>query len=191
MPKLNAKMKRMKADLILDKASEMFDSVGFEELKVSELAKEVGVSVGTIYSYFESKEGLHQACMKNDIEDFYEALVILMDEHTDFEKMLLITTNMKFEIMKQKRVCIQSSALSNPFFFESTQVLHKESMAKIYELFAQKVEVEKNIDIESIQLVYLFNSMTNAYVLRWLEDEISLDGKAEEICNLFIKMIKG
>ncbi len=191
MPKLNEKMKQMKADLILEKASQMFDMVGFEELKVSELAKDVGVSVGTIYAYFESKEGLHHACMKNDIDAFHEVLVGLIEEHKDFEQLLLITTRMKFEVMKQKRICIQSSALSNPFFFESTQVIHKESMQKIYKLFEKLVEVEKKVDIESMQLVYLFNSMTNAYMLRWLEDEISLDGKAEEICNLFIKMIKG
>ncbi len=192
MSRLNAKMKNMKRDLILEKATEMFDKHGFEELKVSDLAHEAGVSVGTIYAYFESKEGLFSACIAQEIERVSTELEKLFAQGLPFEQMLEETIKIKFDTITQKRKSLESGALSNPFFFESQQIEHKEAFDKIYGLFIEPIDRVKTVDIDSWQLVYVWNSIGNAYVLRWLEGELdSLEGKTKEACAVFMSILKG
>ena len=45
-------------ELILDNAGKLISEVGFFELKISDLAKMCGISVGTLYGHFASKEDL-------------------------------------------------------------------------------------------------------------------------------------
>lgn len=55
----NRMEKRQKREeLILDGAGELIADVGFFELKMSDLARTCGISVGTLYGHFASKEDL-------------------------------------------------------------------------------------------------------------------------------------
>ncbi len=192
MSRLNAEIKNMKRTLILEKASEMFDTHGFEELKISTLAKEVGVSVGTIYAYFESKERLYSACMLREIEFAYELFIKLFEQELSFEALLEQSIKIKFTIMTQKRKSIESGALNNPMFFESQQVEHKEAFDKLYGLYVEPIEKVKKVDVDTMQLIYILNSIGNAYVLRWMEGELdSLEGKENEVCSIFMSILKG
>lgn len=192
MSRLTAKMKNMKRDLILEKASEMFEKLGFAELKVSELAQEAGVSVGTIYSYFESKEGLYSACVLADIERAYELFVTIFEQESSFERILEQSVRIKFDVLTQKRKSLESGVLNNPFFFESQQIEHKEAFDKIYGLYIEPIDKIKSVEVDSWQLVYILNSIGNAYVLRWIEGELdSLEGKEKEVCAIFMSILKG
>ncbi len=192
MSRLNAEIKNMKRTLILEKASEMFDTHGFEELKISTLAKEVGVSVGTIYAYFESKERLYSACMLREIEFAYELFVKLFEQDLPFEALLEQSIKIKFTVMSQKRKSIESGALNNPMFFESQQVEHKEAFDKLYGLYVEPIEKVKKVDVDTMQLIYILNSIGNAYVLRWMEGELdTLEGKEKEVCSIFMSILKG
>ncbi len=191
MPNLKSKIKDMKKDLILESASNMFEEYGFDDLKVTTLAKSVGVSVGTIYSYFESKEGLYAACTSMHIEEAYQMFKQLLDENLSFEETLVKSIRLKLQTISSKKCSIASGAMSNPFFFESMQIVHKEELTKIYKLFAPLVEKEKEVDIDTMTLLYLLNAFGNAYILRWIEGDLkTLDGVEHEIANSFIKIIK-
>lgn len=192
MSRLNVQMKNIKHDLILEKASEMFETHGFNELKVSDLAHEVGVSVGTIYAYFDSKEGLFSACIEAQIEAAYELLQALFNEKIPFEALIERSLQIKFDSISKKRKTLESSAISNPFFFESQQIAHKEGLDKIHRLFVGAIDENKGVDVDSMQLVYVLNAIGNAYVLRWIEGEFDdLNAKAKEVSRLFISMLKG
>ena len=192
MSRLTEKMKNMKRDLILEKASAMFEKFGFAELKVSELAQEAGVSVGTIYSYFESKEGLYSACVLTDIERAYELFVTIFEQEASFESILEQSVRIKFDVLTQKRKSLESGVLNNPFFFESQQIEHKEAFDKIYGLYIEPIDKIKSVEVDSWQLVYILNSIGNAYVLRWIEGELdSLEGKEKEVCAIFMSILKG
>ncbi len=59
-PKLNRKeieKEARKADII-NTAAQLFSERGFHEVKMDEIAEQVGLSKGTIYLYFENKEAL-------------------------------------------------------------------------------------------------------------------------------------
>lgn len=70
---------RKKADRerrIIEAAAEQFRTVGYEETKIENIAREAGVSVGTVYNYFENKSDLlltlvtlHDRFVEREIEE--------------------------------------------------------------------------------------------------------------------------
>jgi AcrR family transcriptional regulator len=61
---------------ILDCAKRLFAARGFEATAVSDIAAEVGVAEGTIYTYFESKRAL----LHRLIAEFYEPLIAEVEQ---------------------------------------------------------------------------------------------------------------
>src|ERR1700761_9771258 len=55
---LRDRKRRLTRQLISDAATALFASRGFDEVKVSEVARRVGVSEKTIYNYFPTKESM-------------------------------------------------------------------------------------------------------------------------------------
>ena len=192
MSRLNVEMKNMKRTLILEKAAEMFEVEGFGEMKVSLLAKEVGVSVGSIYAYFDSKEGLYSAWVSSEINTAYTLFSQLFEEEMSFEEMLKTSIRIKFALFSKKRKTLKSGVLNNPFFFEAQQLEHKEALEKLYGLFIEPIEKIKSVDIDAMQLVYILNSVGNTYVIRWIEGDIeSLEDKVDEMHALFMNILQG
>ncbi|WP_372975908.1 TetR/AcrR family transcriptional regulator [Muriicola sp.] len=90
-------------DKILDKATDMFLSLGFKSVTMDDLAYEMGMSKKTIYSHFDNKTKLVEACanslfdqisqgidaicsmQKNPIEELYEIKKFAM-KHLKDEK---------------------------------------------------------------------------------------------------------
>jgi hypothetical protein len=94
--------------------------------------------------------------------------------------------------MSDKKTSLTSGALNNPFFFESHQMLHREAIHKIYEYYIKPIDALKKVDIDSYQLVYILNALTNSYVLRWAEENLeSLQNADEEVFSVFMSILKG
>jgi AcrR family transcriptional regulator len=55
---------------ILDAARELLERDGYERLSVRDVARGAGVSLGTVYNYFESREGLFAALYAERLEQF-------------------------------------------------------------------------------------------------------------------------
>ena len=71
---IKTKIYDLKKELLLQEASVHFEAVGFEQMKVADLAKTAGVSIGTIYALFESKDGLYLAYIEHQINLFTKEL---------------------------------------------------------------------------------------------------------------------
>ena len=50
--------KQARAQAILEKAKEMLLTTSYEQIKMADLAKSLGLSNGTLYVYFPNKEAL-------------------------------------------------------------------------------------------------------------------------------------
>jgi AcrR family transcriptional regulator len=88
-------------DKILQKASELFLNLGFKSVTMDDLANEMGISKKTIYTHFENKTQLIEACTlhvfefiscgidqisslkKNPIEELYEIKKFVMQHLKD------------------------------------------------------------------------------------------------------------
>ena len=66
----------IKSQAILDMAEKLFSTKGYGNVKVDEIAKQVGISKGSVFFYFKSKENLHMALT-------YRAFQSLVDAYYD------------------------------------------------------------------------------------------------------------
>ncbi len=69
-------------DEILKAATDLFSEKGYHEVTMEEIAEEMGVSKGTIYNYFSSKENLYLEILKESFEAI-EALLHGEVENSD------------------------------------------------------------------------------------------------------------
>ncbi len=66
MPKVVPDYKKQAKDTILDSASELFFKGGYSTTSMDDIARKIGVTKGTIYIYFKSKEDvLYGVCNRN------------------------------------------------------------------------------------------------------------------------------
>jgi AcrR family transcriptional regulator len=189
---IKTKMNNLKKELLLEEASIHFEEVGYEEMKVADLAKSAGVSIATIYGFFESKEGLYLAYIEHQIELFTKELekgtLLLVDPSLK----LKVFIELKFSYYTNKFEALKHSVKNNPFFFNN---LYKENAHPLQNIFLFQAscfkEINKNLDDESaMQMAYLFNGFSDGYVSRWFEVQDDLMGKVDEACELFIGMVK-
>jgi AcrR family transcriptional regulator len=74
-------MRQERRQQILQAALTVFSSKGFHAANVSDVAAEAGVSQGTIYWYFESKDELFQAALLSAFGSFGEESVAHLADH--------------------------------------------------------------------------------------------------------------
>jgi len=70
----SGKIREERRSQILDAALDAFAQKGFHDTKVSEIAARAGVSQGTVYWYFKSKEELFQAVFKDRVEAMFQPI---------------------------------------------------------------------------------------------------------------------
>ena len=69
-----------KRQQILDGARRCFQSHGFDGASINDIVKDAGVSKGTVYAYFASKEKLFEALVYQDRRHQAEQSTIIMDD---------------------------------------------------------------------------------------------------------------
>ena len=112
-----SKVKDLKKDLILEVASKYFEEIGFENIKMNDLAKNCDISVGQLYKLFVSKENLYYEYVRYQIRCFYEQLQSLCLHVEEPEERLLIYLNMKFETFKSKEKLLRVLLWEIRYFF--------------------------------------------------------------------------
>jgi len=65
--------KDQKIQAVLEEAEQLFASKGYENVKMEEIAKVVGISKGSVYFYFKSKENLQMALTYRAFQALIEA----------------------------------------------------------------------------------------------------------------------
>ena len=194
MPKtIKKKLQDVKRTLILEEAAKWFESVGYEHLKVSELAKNVGVSVGTIYGLFDSKEGLYFAYVRYQISKYVSALEQQMEEIGSPEAQLRAVFEMKFKAMAAKRRAVEECVYNNPLFFSNVRHSTPELLGGVYDLLC---EINKRInpalrEEQAEMLAYACVGLSDGYVAEWLHSDGDLLARLDLMHSQMLTMIKG
>jgi AcrR family transcriptional regulator len=90
---------------ILKAALKLFSEKGFHNVSMNDIASKSEFGVGTLYTFFESKEQLFVELMKTGIEKFAQILIPILDSNKEEEKKLsefiqahvdLIESNIEF-----------------------------------------------------------------------------------------------
>jgi len=186
------KMQDLKKEFLLEEASKQFEEVGYELMKVADLAKLAKVSVGTIYSLFNSKEDLYLAYLEHQICSFFLELEEKTLEANDPQDKIYAFIELKFSYYSQKRKAIEQSATNNPLFFNTLVKEHSVAFGKIYD-YLEKCFIELNPKIDkdkATRMAFAINGFSDGYISLWLEMDDDLMKKVDEVTELFITMIK-
>jgi TetR/AcrR family fatty acid metabolism transcriptional regulator len=71
--------KKVKRQLIIDAAIEVFSRNGFQNSTISEIAQKANVAEGTIYQYFKNKEDLFFSIPIDKTREFYDELELHLE----------------------------------------------------------------------------------------------------------------
>jgi len=190
---VKSKMQALKKELLLKEASLLFEETGYQQMKVADLAKIAGVSIGTIYGFFDSKEGLYQAYISYQIEIFTQKIKKRTDGLDTTQGKLRVFIEMKFLNYMEKAEALNHSVKNNPFYFS---LFYKENAHPFHEIFLLQAECFKSInkdldDNSAMELTYLFNGFTDGYVSRWFDVHDDLMAKTDKALEHFISIAKG
>jgi len=186
------KMNELKKELLLEEASKMFEELGYEQMKVANLAKKAHVSVGTIYAIFNSKEGLYFSYLEHQINSFFKELESKITNNSSPNEKIKIFIELKFSYYTQKKKAIEHSATNNPLFFNTLAQEHSQSFKKIY-TFLEECFMEINPKIhkdKAKRMAFAINGFSDGYISLWLENNDDLLKYTDEVCKLFTNMIK-
>ncbi|MGA3599836.1 TetR/AcrR family transcriptional regulator [Lysinibacillus agricola] len=114
-PKLTIdEKKKIKRSTILNAAIKLYSENGFAETKVAEIAKEAGVSFGTVFTYFDSKEALYESVFLEPLEEI-KTYFIEIEKHFKGEPL---------EVVKEMIDChVQLFSMRNEYLRIIQQVL--------------------------------------------------------------------
>jgi len=190
---IKTKLQDVKRQLILDEAAVLFETQGFEQLKVSELAKSVGVSVGTIYGLFESKEGLYFAYVQHQIAHHAAMLEARIAQIDSGEAQLQAVFTLKFETLTAKRKAVEECVYNNPLFFASIRHASPQMFDGIYAILTRIVmRINPALDAAQAQrLAYLCVSLSDGYMAHWLRVEEDLMAQIGPMVAQMLILIKG
>lgn len=89
---------------ILDGARRVFSQLGFDAASVSDIAREAGVSKGTLYVYFENKEQLFTAIIDEERQHIQADLFAALDQGLTVEQTLLLFGERFARLMTTDRI---------------------------------------------------------------------------------------
>ncbi len=189
--KIASRVKNLKRDLILHEASRYFEEVGFENVKMSDLAKNCDISVGQLYKLFDSKENIFNEYVRYQINLFYKEIQDACAYISNPKERLLLYLQLKFKIFKNKKKTLKDPVLGDPLFFSKLNIQNSDLTKPIFEFLRDEFEklakeYELTQELDYLQVAYIFNSFSMGYVEYWLNSEEELEVDEEEIMQRFI-----
>ena len=100
-PTRRARRKEARPAEVIEAARDLFIARGYAATKLEDVAKKAGVSVGLPYLYFENKEGLFKAVVRESILPQFEMGEAMLDSHTGSSEAFLRVLAQKFWEMEQ------------------------------------------------------------------------------------------
>ena len=140
-------MFNMDKNTILMKCKEYVLEKGFENFEIRGLVKSLGISIGTFYNYFKSKEDLFFQIFLNDWEKLVKEIENSIKDK-EFEEKIEVT-------LKKLRAFLEKYKTSIKFIFSSL-ILKGEKPKKLYENINLINFVKENFDIKDDYFAELF-----------------------------------
>jgi AcrR family transcriptional regulator len=139
MPKLDEGQQRARQENILNAAERCFSSQGFHSTSMHDICREAGISPGTLYLYFRSKEDLIAAICERERVGFALLATVIADS-PDFMAVLRQLADTYCVGQPRSKLCFQievnAEALRNPAIGKTVQ----EADAFVIEHFKNMIE---------------------------------------------------
>jgi len=101
---LKERQRQEREALILQAAEEVLTEKGYHEMSMDEIAARVGISKGTVYLHFASKEDLVFALFERDMQKFQELVEARIDPASTARGRMETILHLMFEGLLSKRI---------------------------------------------------------------------------------------
>lgn len=187
------KVHELKRDLLIKEATNLFIRDGYENMKIADLAKNTGVSVGAIYAMFGSKEGIFHNYFYGQIEYYIGIIEEKVNLCTDPKEMLTIITKIKFSaIIKNKNALKENFA--DPTFYLTLTADEDDPLMHLYRY------IEKNImeplskvvqtDKSPWEMFFLFDGLSFGVMKHWIISGGDLMSYVDDTVECFLRAIQ-
>lgn len=166
---------------IIDAAQKVYSALGFRQARMSDIAEEAGLSKGTLYLYFESKDEIIFNLLDKLFETELEELRKLIDRDGPAEDRLLLYAERVIEDMQSMMewVPIAYEFISLAFHRETVQdVLRKyfqEHMQIVVPIVAQGRQRGEFKDMDPEEAAIALGAVMEGTLLLWVYDQELVD----------------
>lgn len=186
--KINKKIKKIKRELYIETSAKYFETSGYENAKMSDLAKELEVSVGTLYKIFESKENLYFEYILYQINQFVKKLND--NASSDPIENLKLYLQYTYEPFIEKRKSIEYTLTNDPFFFHKLNADKEHTMDGVFDFLAQQFEsILKDDTVDYRHIAILFKKLSDGYTESYMIKEFDTTNVIDETVDLFLNGI--
>jgi len=164
---LTQQQKQDRAQRIGDAAFALFKTQSFGKITMAAIAKQAGVSKGTLFNYFESKESLFMTILLDGYHQYFDQLIIQINQRpsfdlTDFLTLLLTETG---NLIDHHSLLVRLNALRGPILERganmSQTITHRQSFYATSEQLATVIHdrIPKLSVVEISQLFIVQTAM--------------------------------
>lgn len=179
-----SEVSRLKKELYLTAAAKYFDETGYKEFKISDLAKELETSVGTIYNMFGSKEELYVEYLILKLERFLKNL----NEHEtpDPRENLKLYLRYKYEIFLRIDQHRNQPITDDPYFFHKLDVSNHAVVENIYGFLVRQFKLLLPMQPDNhMHIAILFKKFSDGFIESYLYHEFDTRTIIEDTLHWF------
>lgn len=183
-------------EAILDAAERVFARVGYAQAKMTDLARATGVSVGTLYNYFESKQAVFQAISRRNIRRLLESLESVREPDPIARVRALLDRTLHHS-EAHSPLFVLFMQLGGMSELDIGRILGSECQdAYVHALGLAQAAIadaaragKLRVDIDSESLATYLAGMVNAAIFAWLRRgrDRSLVTRTEQIMQMFLE----
>lgn len=174
-----------KKKLYVKTSAKYFEKFGYENANMSKLAKELKISVGTLYKIFGNKENLYFEYILYQIELFVKNLNSNKTE--DPVENLKLYLKYKYHYFISHEKSIELSLAHDPFFFHKLDRSQSHPMGEIFEFLAEQFqEILKDDKVDYIHIAILFKKLSDGYTQSYRMKKFDKSNVIDDTINLFL-----
>lgn len=179
MTKMNDKVNELRKNLIIESADKYFQEFGYEKTQIEKISKELSIGVGTIYSYFGSKEGLFLAWLSSIVDKAYGEL--LAKNVTEPIEKLKWFVEYKLDYYEKNKSTLRDYVYNNKL-----ALMQNNPVNKLYNYIADGIkDCCPNKDCHVLAVV--LDNVVNSYIEASSGD---LSEKKDEIVAVFMRILE-
>jgi TetR/AcrR family transcriptional regulator, acrAB operon repressor len=177
-----AKLRAERRTQILHAASRVFSRKGFHAANVSDVSAEAGVSQGTVYHYFDSKEDLFMTVFEAwETGNLYREVNAAMDASASAAEQLRYLAHAVGERMAQAEEILPASVEfwshihREPAIREGFRRIFAELRATVAQFIQDGIAQGEFVPIDANAVAALLIAAYDGLILQWLSDPQSVD----------------
>lgn len=182
----------MKEEQIIKAAKKLFSKFGYKKVSMDEIADEAGVTKRTVYSYFNSKEDLLKALIKEELKIMKNNIDEIENGDGEFFEN---THKVIYSLLKYRKksnlfkiLFEEAEVVKNKQLKEIIKVIEEDIMNYIKTML-EKAKAQGKIKVDNIEIMsFLIYKMYIALMIEWNESYKKLDEK--EIADNILQILE-